>query len=279
MKRTVAILVAIVAILSATTTASAQTVETTTTQTTEITASQSATTGEGVAQLPLPVTVGKGQGLYDAGKALTITGVTGMAVGASMVVIQFVSNQIHPQQDPMYGVPMLPVFGAIFGGVGAVVSLIGLPICWGGKCVAKHNGTQLVTLGREQQGWMGLIDLGAGLDYVGSVHAVYGYNFNKHLFVGAGVGCEGQVYYFNESKNIPIYANVRVQLSKKHVSPYFGIRGGYDMAHRESYVGVDVGFRSQSLKSNGVWWGAVSICLGPDNVYPFMGIRLSRSLK
>ena len=128
MKRTVAILVAIVAILSATTTASAQTVETTTTQTTEITASQSATTGEGVAQLPLPVTVGKGQGLYDAGKALTITGVTGIAVGASMVITQLISDRLHPQQDPMYGVPMLPVFGAIFGGVGAAISLIGLPI-------------------------------------------------------------------------------------------------------------------------------------------------------
>lgn len=270
MKRTVAILVAIVAILSATTTASAQTTQTT---------SQTATIDEDITQSPLPmIEVNIGRGLQNAGKALTITGVSSMAIGASMIITHLRSDRHHSQQEPMYDVPMLPVFGAIFGGVGAVISIIGLPIYWGGKYVAKKNGTQLVTLGREQQGWMGLIDLGAGLDYVGSVHAVYGYNFNKHLFVGAGVGCEGQVYYFNESKNIPIYANVRVQLSKKHVAPYFGIRGGYDMAHHESYVGVDVGFRSQSLKSNGVWWGAVSICLGPDNVYPFMGIRISRSL-
>ncbi len=271
MKRTVVIVITLLAILSTTTATSAQTTQTT---------SQTATIDEDITQSPLPMTeVNIGRGLQNAGKAFTITGVTSMAIGASMIIRYLRSDRHHSQQDPMYDVPMLPVFGALFGGVGAVISLIGLPIYWGGKYVAKKYGTQLVPLGREQQGWMGLIDLGAGLDCMGAAHAVYGYNFNKHIFVGAGVGYEGPAYDdFNYPKNIPIYANVRLQLGKRRVVPYMGIRGGYDIAHREPYVGVDAGVRLQSHKSDGVWWGATSICLGSDFVYPFMGIRISRSL-
>lgn len=70
--------------------------------------------------------------------------------------------------------------------------------------------------------WEELI-LGTSLQYT------FGYQYNRWLGIGVGVGLDN--YFFYENENIyPIYLEARGYLSKKPFSPYYSVQAGYGIA-------------------------------------------------
>lgn len=216
------------------------------------------------------VEVGKGQGLYDAGTMLLYAGGTYFAIGVGCFVADlFVETG--------GGWSVFPVVGALFGVVGTAVATIGLPLYLGGRYIGRRDGTQFITVGSSRQGWTGIVDVGLGVDAIASLHGIYGYNFNENVFAGVGIGCDWGLLYDYVETDVPLYANVRLQLGNRRIAPYVGLRGGVSMLGYGVYGGADVGVRQQSIGGNGEWWISSSFAVSHKYYQPFLGIRVARS--
>ena len=58
----------------------------------------------------------------------------------------------------------------------------------------------------------------------------HGYQFNQHIFLGAGMGV--QYYRFEHFKSgiaVPVFGNFRANFTKTRVSPYFDAKIGYSI--------------------------------------------------
>lgn len=87
------------------------------------------------------------------------------------------------------------------------------------------------------------------------VNTTHGYQFNPYLFLGAGVGLHFMSSYktsdmeipldVRDSKvDIPVYANVHCNFSKKKVAPFVDVKGGtYVTNNGGLYVNASVGCR------------------------------------
>lgn len=216
------------------------------------------------------VEIGRGQGLYDAGTMLLYAGGTYFAIGVGCVVADlFVETH--------GGWSIFPVIGALFGVVGAAAATIGVPLYLGGRYIGKREGSQFVTIGSPRQGWASVVDVGLGVDAIASLHGIYGYNFNKNIFAGVGVGYDWGLLYDYVDADLPLYANVRLQLGNRRIAPYLGLRGGVSMLGNGLYGGVDVGVRQQSIDKRGEWWISSSFTVSHRYHQPFLGIRVARS--
>jgi hypothetical protein len=96
------------------------------------------------------------------------------------------------------------------------------------------------------RGYKGFVDVGytfAGEDENRiEVSTSHGYQFNNHVFLGAGVAYHD--YYDYEYYAIPIYANFRANFIKKKVTPFVDVRSGYSFGDLEGLYGcVGMGAR------------------------------------
>ena len=109
--------------------------------------------------------------------------------------------------------------------------------------------------------YRGIIDAGYSIgvgDYEFGrfeVNTSHGYQFNPYLFLGAGAGLHFMSSY--ETKNmdipldvrdsqvdIPVFANIRCNFSKKKVSPFVDVKGGtYVTNNGGLYVNASAGCR------------------------------------
>ena len=111
-------------------------------------------------------------------------------------------------------------------------------------------------------GYRGIIDFGYGVG-VGDVAegrveiaTTHGYQFNKYLFAGIGVGLN----YFHDSElfNVPIFADLRgtLPISNTKIAPYVDMRIGYSVADVEGfYFNPSVGVRFGVGKDAGISFG------------------------
>lgn len=87
------------------------------------------------------------------------------------------------------------------------------------------------------------------------VNTSHGYQINPYLFIGAGTGLHFMSSYKTKDMNIPldirdskvdipVFANIRCNLQKKKVSPFFDIKGGtYVTNNGGLYVNASAGCR------------------------------------
>lgn len=223
---------------------------------------------------------GQGQHFVDAGKALMFTGVSFALTGLACYiggVATYESNKDCPDM-PTY--PMFAIVGAAAGGA---VALIGLPFYLCGNKKMKTYGTNNVVFGNEtQKGGAGFFEIGLGIPNFLSLDALGGYNFNKNVFVGAGVGYKtyltAGLIKDGVMASFPIYANARFSFGKKRVVPYIGTNVGYDVANKGLYTGVEFGTRLRNVKGKrgASWWfGAKSEFASFD--YMFFSLKVGRS--
>lgn len=117
----------------------------------------------------------------------------------------------------------------------------------------------------------------------------HGYQFNQHIFLGAGMGVQ---YYrfdnFTSGTAVPVFGNFRANFTKTRVSPYFDAKIGYSVVDvkgvfispsfgirfgMKNNVGINlqVGYSLQGYKYSGYYYipeqayvHSVNISLGVD---------------
>lgn len=223
---------------------------------------------------------GQGQHFVDAGKALMFTGVSLALTGLACYIGGVATYESNKDCPDMSTYPMFAIVGAAAGGA---VALIGLPFYLCGNKKMKTYGTNNVVFGNEtQKGGAGFFEIGLGIPNFLSLDALGGYNFNKNLFVGVGVGYKtyltAGLIKDGVMASFPIYANARFSFGKKRVVPYIGTNVGYDVANKGLYTGVEFGTRLRNAegKRGASWWfGAKSEFASSD--YMFFSLKVGRS--
>jgi hypothetical protein len=115
---------------------------------------------------------------------------------------------------------------------------------------------------KSLRGYKGFVDVGAtfAVDEFADddedrieVNTCHGYQFNNHIFLGAGVGYHDYKYYA-----IPIFTNFRANFIKRKVTPFVDVRSGYSFGDLEGLYGcVGMGARFGLAKKR-----ALNIILG-----------------
>ena len=205
-----------------------------------------------------------GKVAWSVGRTLMLTGASIAAMG----ITSGIANSIIDYGDDITPAVLLSAIGCYYGGV---VALMGLPFHWVGKARMKQSGTSLMTISSEgQRGYATNIEAGWGISNSLSLDVVGGYNFNEHLFVGAGVGCSTFFYPMDEESpfydvTVPAYANIRLTGGSKRVTPYMGGRLGCTLNGFDLYSSIEFGtnIRSASGAQGESWWiGVRSDCVG-----------------
>lgn len=128
------------------------------------------------------------------------------------------------------------------------------------KRIAKEkNEVYLLHKSKDQErlwrprGYSGQIEYGVWMStkdrgiYASSFTMTHGYQFNRILFVGGGIGAEkisieNESYTLTQSGvNIPAFADIRLYVLPNKVTPFLDMKGGYTI------LGVKGGYTSASL--------------------------------
>lgn len=129
-----------------------------------------------------------------------------------------------------------------------MLALLTTVLCTNAQNVSKNCYRGFVDAGYS----IGLGDYNLGRFEVNTTH---GYQFNPYLFLGAGVGLHFMSSYktsdmeipldVRDSKvDIPVYANVHCNFSKKKVAPFVDVKGGTFVTNNGGlYVNASVGCR------------------------------------
>lgn len=98
--------------------------------------------------------------------------------------------------------------------------------------------------------------VGDWIDNRVEISTTHGYQFNEHFFIGGGIGVH---YYYDEDfVAIPIFANMRIDLSKTKVTPFIDMRAGYSIyQYTGAYIAPSVGVRFRLGT-----WGALNASVG-----------------
>lgn len=221
---------------------------------------------------------GKGQGMTDFGKTMMLTGAAFAMKGLATFAIgglTFVQDEDAPVT------PLYPVFALIDGAVGAGFTLIGLPFYLAGKGKMDDQGGQMITFGGDSQaGPAGIVEMSMGLAPFIGLDAIGGYNFNKNIFVGGGIGYNHYAIASmrQDGLSFPLYAHGRFSFGKKRIVPYIGLDAGIDLAQKGLYSGIDFGTRLRRIdgKRGSSWWIAGSMDMLGADIY-HIAIKFGRS--
>ena len=221
---------------------------------------------------------GKGQGLTDFGKTMMLTGAAFAVKGLATYTIGGLTFDQNPDAPET---PMYPVYALLDGAIGAGFALIGLPFYLAGKGKMDDTGGSMITFGGDSQtGPAGIVEMSMGLAPFVGLDAIGGYNFNRNIFVGGGIGYNHYVIASmrQESLSFPFYAHGRFSLGDKRIVPYIGIDAGVDLARRGFYSGLDFGTRLRCIggKRGASWWLAGSMDMLGTDLY-HIAIKFGRS--
>lgn len=221
---------------------------------------------------------GKGQGLTDFGKTMMLTGAAFAVKGLATYTIGGLTFDQNPDAPET---PMYPIYALLDGAIGAGFALIGLPFYLAGKGKMDDTGGSMITFGGDSQtGPAGIVEISMGLAPFVGLDAIGGYNFNRNIFVGGGIGYNHYVIASmrQESLSFPFYAHGRFSFGDKRIVPYIGIDAGVDLARRGFYSGLDFGTRLRCIggKRGASWWLAGSMDMLGTDLY-HIAIKFGRS--
>ncbi len=223
---------------------------------------------------------GQGQGLADAGKTLMFTGVS---VAVTSLAVFVAGSFTFEQSECCPTMPVFPLIAVAGGAAGAVMALVGLPFHTAGmKKMRTHGGTHMIFGNDTGRGVSGIIELGTGIPAL-SADALCGYEFNRSIFLGAGLGYKLSLFGISSENDkatmgVPVYANARFSFGSKRVAPYVSPSVGYDMYWNDPYIGFDTGVRLRCARKDGgpSWWLGTRFEYVNENAN-FISLKLSRS--
>lgn len=226
------------------------------------------------------VYTGQGQGLADAGKTIMLTGASFAMTGLAIFFGGALTYDSDPECPEM---PLYPVFGALGGLTGAALALVGLPIYCAGKNKMQSHGATHFVFGDEQEwGAMGMAEVGLGLPNFLGLDAVGGYNFNRFVFLGGGVGFKTYLTRGladdGPAAAFPAYVNARFSFGSKRVAPYISPSLGFDMVSGDMYTAIEFGTRLREIASSrpSSWWLGTKTEFVGDEV-GFFSIKLGKT--
>lgn len=219
---------------------------------------------------------------YDFGQSLVYFG-GGVAIfGASAFIAQaIIPSQQNEEPGGRQTTPVLPVLGTIGVAAGGAIALIGGVFWWVGKSKLTDNGGYQYI--GDPRGFAARFDLSGSIFHPISLDMVYGYNFNEHLFLGAGAGAR-----FFGTASIPLYGEFNYSLLKRRVSPFIGLKAGaaFDVTERTNgepvaagYFAVDIGtqIRHREKSSGKGDWKVSTYLEGFINRDVNVGLKLGYS--
>ncbi len=108
----------------------------------------------------------------------------------------------------------------------------------------------------RSRGYKGNVELGANTCGV-ALFTTHGYQFNRFLFVGGGIGYVGECF--------PIYADVKTYFTKKDmkVNPWIEMRLGFEAAWGGGFMGSSVGIAMPIAKNY-----ALTVAFDVGGVFP-----------
>lgn len=173
-----------------------------------------------------------GAGLLGAGQGFVWTGVGMASTGVALLAVGIMHEKINPRQGQELGTPVWPIFGLGEVAIGSAVTLLGLPMLFGGKAMVRNAGFTMDDLptftGSDQRGFGTLVELGGGIDTHFYARFIPGWHLNEHVFLGGGIG----VTAFNAGRYNVIPAGFvasRFTPGSSRVVPFFGLDLGVSL--------------------------------------------------
>lgn len=106
------------------------------------------------------------------------------------------------------------------------------------------------------KGYKGFIDFGymgdvsdCGMDNV-TLTTSHGYQFNNHIFLGAGLGVD--IYTDASAVSVPLFVNFKANFLKTKVTPFVDVKTGYSVGDADGFfssVGVGARFSLKGKKA------------------------------
>ena len=215
------------------------------------------------------------QTLYEEAKWMTIGSAAMTATGAIAwyCIEQHYHKNAHSDVIDFNPLDIICMLQTIFGGVILIGSL---PFyLWGWDLTHNPDGVGLALGGK--QGWGGRVDLGLGGKVPVSIGGSVGYNFSRRFYAGLGVGYEKRLFGYGDYNyaTIPVYADLQWRFGESRITPYIGVKAGFDVnIVPVPYGSLDWGVSYRCRKSQGTWWYAISLSDEEKNQVSF---RISRS--
>ena len=197
-----------------------------------------------------------GNHLMDAGKAMTFVGAASL-FSMSCLWSTLATDEILGVYFGDFDLSTMETIDAYAGSVAiasGIALLTGIPM-WiiGRSRQSEPDGYQYLG---TPKGFGMRVDVTGSLAPVMGVDFVAGYHYNPHFFLGLGVGQR-----FLNGYIVPVYADFRMTLVDKRVSPYVGIDlGGAYYQNRDQidpFFGLNAGVRIRNKEkdqSRGDWW-------------------------
>lgn len=218
------------------------------------------------------------QTLYEGARWMTIGSAIMTTTGA--IACYCIEQNYHKNADSdVIDANPLDIVFLLQTIVGGGILVGSLPFyLWGWDLTHNPDGVGLA-LGNENKSWGGRVDLGLGGESpVVAIGGSVGYNFSRRLYVGLGAGYEKLIHNYGGDYNyaaIPVYADIQWRFGESRITPYLGVKAGFDVnIVPVPYGSLDWGVSYRCRKSQGTWWYAISLSNNENNDLSF---RISRS--
>jgi len=213
--------------------------------------------------------------IYRLGKTLTIGGGVLATSGAICLWACDLKNR-NNNTDVIEG-GMLATVGLLQCVVGGILVTSALPFYLWGWDIAQHPNGMSLNVGNTAKGLSGRVDIGGGSLNTISVGGSMGYNINSRLFVGVGASLEQQLWgdKYDTVAETPVYADLRLRLGGSRITPFVGLKGGFDLSNAYiPYGNIDWGVSYKCSRSTGAWWYSLSLSTSYNSALKF---KVSRS--
>lgn len=215
------------------------------------------------------------QALYEGARWMTIGSAIMTTTGAIACYCIEQNRFKNADSDVVYANPLDIVFllQTIFGG-GILIGSLPFYL-WGWDLTHNPDGVGLALGGK--QGWGGRVDLGLGGKVPVSIGGSVGYNFSRRFYAGLGVGYEKRLFGYGDYNyaTIPVYADLQWRFGESRITPYIGVKAGFDVnIVPVPYGSLDWGVSYRCRKSPGTWLYALSLSDEEKNQVSF---RISRT--
>ena len=206
----------------------------------------------------------QGEPVFVTGKAIMLSGAAAAAAGGGVMLLAISPLLNPPVPEGEFRENMLAPMVYIIGGLGLMggvtTILAGIPVTVVGnsmmKCDVPWREARYDGPGAEV-----ILEGGFYLPDVLEARATLGYNFNPHIFLGAGVapGCWLQKDTFF---SLPVYADFRWSMCNRMISPYLGASAGIELADDpfSPYLATEIGarIRTDHTSNTHSFWTAIA---------------------
>lgn len=215
------------------------------------------------------------QTLYEGARWMTISSAIMTTTGA--IACYCIEQNYHKNADSdVIDANPLDIVFLLQTIVGGGILVGSLPFyLWGWDLTHNPDGVGLALGGK--QGWGGRVDLGLGGKVPVSIGGSVGYNFSRRFYAGLGIGYEKRLFGYGDYNyaTIPVYADLQWRFGESRITPYIGVKAGFDVnIVPVPYGSLDWGVSYRCRKSPGTWLYALSLSDEEKNQVSF---RISRT--